>query len=415
MRNLRFSTSALTFATLAIASPAFAQDVCGGMGAGGQWIGGSEDTSDVSTSVDVQEQMALVLGGNEYVALFNLSAPAEVRIEAQGRGAGDPQIEVFDSNGAIIISDDDSGGGGAARAEAPLDPGTYCVAVRSYDGSPMTSFVRVARTDQEPLTEGVDTGTAATTTTSPETVSDADSGSCATARPLDGLLADGGLTGTASVDETGFWSFSLDAPTAVTLTAENEDADPVMTVFDSAETYLSENDDFDGLNAQIDFDDPLPAGDYCIQISAVNDNSLPITTSVSVFDPAAALRDQINNGDVAPPLDGSYTITDLGTLERRQLVDLNTTANTQWYSITMSSSGLLLAEAVAVTGGADTWLVAYDDLGRKIGLNDDYGDGFDSLIAARVQPGNYIIGIKQLEDSGSAPVRMVLEHYVPAP
>ncbi len=410
MPHLRLSTTALTL--LAFSSPAFAQDLCGGMGAGGQWIGGDEGASDISSAADVQEQMALVLGGNEYVALFNVSAPTEVRIEAQGRGAGDPQLDVFDSNGGIVISDDDSGGGGAARAETPLDPGTYCVAVRSYDGSPMTSFVRVARTDQEALTAGIE---AAEPTTPAGTETPVASGSCATARPLEGSLADGGLSGTASVNDGGYWSFSLDAPTAITLKAENPDADPVMTVYDSAEVYLNENDDHDGLNSQIDFEDPLPAGNYCVEITAVNDNALPITTSVSIFDPAAALRDQVNSGEVAPPLDGSYTITDLGTLERRMLVDLNTTPETQWYQLTMAASGLLLVEAVAVTDAVDTWLVAYDDLGRQIGLNDDYGDGFDSLVAARVQPGTFIIGVKQLDETGTGPVRMVMEHYVPAP
>ncbi|MEL6641316.1 MAG: ABC transporter substrate-binding protein [Pseudomonadota bacterium] len=414
MPHLRLSTTALTF--LAFSSPAFAQDLCGGMGTGGQWIGGDEGASDISTAADVQEQMALVLGGNEYVALFNLSAPTDVRIEAEGRGAGDPQIDVFDATGGIIVSDDDSGGGGAARAETPLDPGTYCVAVRSYDGSPMTSFVRVARTDQEALTAGVATEET-TTVAVPTNEGDSASGggSCASARPLDGTLADGGLTGTASVNDGGFWSFSLAEPTAVTLKAENADADPVMTVYDSADVYLSENDDHDGLNSQIDFDTPLPAGDYCIEITAVNDNTLPITTSVSVFDPTAALRDQVNAGEVSPPLDGSYPITDLGTLDRRLLVDLNTTPEVQWYQLSMNGGGLLLIESVAVTGSVDTWLVAFDDLGRKIGLNDDYGDGLDSLIAARVQPGTYIIGVKQLEETGTGPVRMVMEHYVAAP
>jgi len=59
-------------------------------------------------------------------------------------------------------------------------------------------------------------------------------------------------------------------------------------------------------------------------------------------------------------------------------------------------------------------MVAYDDLGRKIGQNDDYGDGFDSLLAARVAAGTYIIGVKQLEDEGTGNLRMVLERYTAA-
>jgi len=359
MPTLRPFAPLLTGTLICAAAPALSQDICGGLGAGAQWIGGDDASSDITTAPAAQEQMALVLGGNEYVALFNLSAPTEVRVEAQGRGAADPQLDVFDADGNIMIADDDSGGGGAARAETMLEAGSYCVAVRSYDGSPMTSFVRVGRTDQEALTEGVaDTSTPA----DPEEPVDGTflaNMSCGDARPLEGSLGDGGLTGTASVNENGYWSFSLDAPQALTLTATNQDADPVMTLFDANETYLAENDDFNGLDSQIDMVDPLPAGDYCIQITAVDDNALPITTSVVAYDPAEAQRQQVNSGDVAPPMDGSFPITDLGALDRRTL--------------------------------------------------------YDSLLAARVTPGTYVIGIKRLEDGGSGRARMVLEHYVPAP
>jgi len=138
----------------------------------------------------------------------------------------------------------------------------------------------------------------------------------------------------------------------------------------------------------------------------VNDDSLPIDVSVVAFDPAAALRDQVNAGDVAPPLDGSFLITTLGTLDTRLQV--------QWFSVEMPEAGLLLVESVAVNGEIDPWMVAYDDLGRKIGQNDDYGDGFDSLLAARVAAGTYIIGVKQLEDEGTGNLRMVLERYTAA-
>jgi len=138
------------------AVPAFAQDAaCNGLGANGQWIGGAEASSDIATAADYQEQMALVLSGNQYVSLFSLSAPTTVRLEAAGRGSGDPQIDLIDGTGAIILSDDDSGGNGSARAEVALDPGTYCVSLNSFDGSPMTAFVRMGRLDQEPLTEGI--------------------------------------------------------------------------------------------------------------------------------------------------------------------------------------------------------------------------------------------------------------------
>ena len=408
MQDFRLSSFTLAVVAGFAGSGALAQDLCGGIGDAGQWIGGNEAASDIATATAAQEQMALVLGGNEYVALFTLSADSDVRIEAQGRGAGDPQLDVLDATGSVMVSDDDSGGGGSARAETALAAGTYCVAVRSYDGTPMTSFVRVGRSEHEPLTAGLVVED--DTPTNPP----AASLSCADAQPMDGSLDDGGLTGTASVTENGYWRFTLDAPTALTLRATNADADPVMTLYDSTDTYLAENDDYDGLNSQIDMTEPLAAGDYCIQITAITDNSLPITTTVSTFDPAEALRGQIDSGEVAPPLDGSVAILELGALERRMLHEVDIGSDVTWFQFEMGS-GLLLAEAVAVGEGTDTWMVLYDDLGRQVSMNDDYGDTYDSLIAARVSGGTYLLGVKRLEDGGYGRVRILLEHYVAAP
>ena len=120
-RALMGGTAGLALA--AAASAAAAQDFCGGASANGQWIGGAEGTSDVATAGAPMEQMALALMQNEYVALFSVSAPTEVRLEAQGRGSGDPVIDLRDEAGAIVASDDDSGGNGASRAETALQPG----------------------------------------------------------------------------------------------------------------------------------------------------------------------------------------------------------------------------------------------------------------------------------------------------
>ena len=186
MRHLHLPSLTLATATLAMASPALAQDICGF--SDGQWIGGSEAGSDITTTGAYQEQMALVLGGNQYVSLFTLSATTDVRVEAEGRGAGDPLLELLDSTGSILMSDDDSGGNSAARAETQLDAGTYCVAVKSYDGAPLTAFVRVGRSEQEALTAGNAVVVEDSDTDPLDTPSTT---SCADARPLDGSLADG--------------------------------------------------------------------------------------------------------------------------------------------------------------------------------------------------------------------------------
>lgn len=410
MKNFHLPSIALAAATLGVAAPAFAQDMCGF--GDGQWIGGSEAASDLTTADTHQEQMALVLGGNEYVSVFTLSGTTDIRVEAQGRGAGDPLLELLDSTGSIILSDDDSGGGGAARAETQLDAGTYCVAVKSYDGAPLTAFVRVGRSEQEALTDG-----AAVVVPDGDSGDDmpdvAASGSCADARPLDGSLADG-LSGTASVTENAYWSFSLASDTPLTITAENEEADPVMTLLDAEGNYIDDNDDFDGLNSRIEYTSGLAAGDYCIEINALDSNDLPITVGVVEYDPVAAQMALYASGDVAPPLDGSVPFTALGTLDNRMRQDVSTTGEMAWFTIDMPESGLLLAEAVSVGSEGDPWMVAYDDLGRKVGQNDDYGDGYDSLIAARVNAGTYLVGVRQLEEGMTGDVRMVFERYTAA-
>lgn len=384
------------------ALPAMAQDLCAGAGAGGQWIAGDEASSDISAAGDYQEQMALVMGGNDYVALFSLSEPTNVRIESQGRGAGDPLLDVFGADGNIIISDDDSGGNGAARAEVSLDPGTYCVATRSYDGSPMTAFVRIGRTDEhEPLTEGLDLGGGG----------GGYDGSCAEATPMGTL--DGALSHVAPTEEAPYLSFTLEQAMPVTVTATNESADPVVTLYDSNDGYLGENDDFDGLNSRLDMVDPLPAGEYCIALDALSDSSAPVTVEVTEYDPVAALAALVDRGEASPPMDGSVQIAELGVLQNRIRHDAQASDTATWMSFEMPESGVALIEAIAASSSGDTWLVVFDDLGRQVALNDDNGESYDSLVAARLDRGTYVVGLRDISGNPGF-ARMVFERYVPA-
>lgn len=394
--------SACTAALLTLTSPALAQNICGDNDS--QWIGNDEAGSDITTATTYQEQMALVLGGNSYISRFTLSGPTDVRIEAQGRGTGDPLIELINTTGDIILADDDSGGAGAARAETQLEAGTYCVAVKSYDGAPLTAFVRIGRVEQDALTAGAD---AIVEETSPVVQP---AGSCADARPLGGALSEG-LTGAAPLSDTAFWRFSLAQDTPVSITAVADDADPTLALLELDGTYLNDNDDFDGLNSRLQYLDGLAPGDYCLEIGDLDESGLPITVSVTEIDPVAATQALYASGDVAPPLDGSVPLIALGELQNRLRHDALITGDMTWFTVEMPESGLLLAEAVSIDETGDTFMVVYDDLGRKVAENDDYGEGLDSLIAARVQAGTYLIGVRHLENNTAGNVRMALERY----
>ncbi len=396
-RKSHMKTTAISVALLAMTAPAMAQDICAGAGTGGQWIGGDEASSDITTADNFREQMALVLGGNDYVALFSLSETTDVRLEAAGRGAGDPMIDLLGADGALILSDDDSGGNAASRAETTLAAGTYCMAMRSYDGGPMTAFVRIGRQEHEPLTDGLNT------------LGDPGiSGSCSEAVQIGPL----GTSVSGSAFDDPFWSFTLDEPTAVTITAVNESADPVITLYDAAENYIAENDDYDGLNSRIDMTEPLAAGTYCINLAALSDETLPITLTVSAYDPQAALLSIYNRGEAAPPLDGTVPVTDLGLVGTRIRQDVNASSSASWFTVDVDAPGLLMLEAIG-NASTDPVMVIYDDLGREVGRNDDYGIGFDSLIAARVNPGTYVIGVWKYGE-GLGLIRLLVERYVPA-
>ena len=214
------------------------------------------------------------------------------------------------------------------------------------------------------------------------------------------------------MNDTPYWSFDLETETAITITAENESADPVITLYGPGDTYIDENDDYDGLNARLDLTNALAAGTYCLAVSALSDDSAPITVSINEYDAEEALQSLYARGEAAPPLDGSIPVTDLGVLTSRVRQDVQATEDVTWFSIDLDDAGLLVVEAIA-NGSSDPWLVIYDDLGRQVGQNDDYGDGLDSLIAVRLQPGTYIIGVRQY-DGGQGFIRLLAERYVRA-
>ncbi|MDG1803397.1 MAG: ABC transporter substrate-binding protein, partial [Paracoccaceae bacterium] len=82
--------------------------------------------------------------------------------------------------------------------------------------------------------------------------------------------------------------------------------------------------------------------------------------------------------------------------------------------IDVEEAGLLLIEGIAVAD-TDPMIVLFDDVGREIQRNDDNAGSLDSLVAARVFPGQYAFAVMQPGGSGkTGTIRVVIERYVPA-
>lgn len=389
----------------ATAMPALAQEVACGTGA--LWINGTEDASDVSAFQEAVQQVTLVPQNGTAVTLFTLSAPADVRLEAEGTDGGDTVIDLLDASGSLIDSDDDGGGNLSSRLEVSLQPGTYCLQTRSFGGGLIPATVSVGLQTHVAMTEGgaFAGGGFGVPECLPETQ----------AQTLgEGTLAPGGtLQGTAPIGAVPFYRFTIGSDTPVAVTAENPAADPYVYLYDEAGNLLGQNDDFDGLNSRLEMMEPLAAGTYCVALEALSDETQPVTVTVAEFDAAAAQTAQIDRGEVAPPLDGSYPVTSLGPLQTRLRAAAPAPESFQYFTFDMPQFGLATVEAIG-QGGVDPIIVLFDEFGREVGWNDDGNEGLDSFLALQLTPGTYILGVGQYGSLTSGGVTLAMTRYVPA-
>lgn len=402
------------------AGTASAQAVsCGGIGDAGEWMGGSPETSDLSISDGPLVFFGLpVAAGGSSVTLFSLSAPGDVRLEAQPFPGGDSVIELYDATGTLLVTDDDSGGSLASRAEVFLDAGEYCLLTRGWAGNGLDADISVGRLEHEAITAGLSggffggngdpffVGVDPCTAETPATIIGTGA--------LDAILGEGGASAVNSITGVPYYRFTLDSPQAVSITAENESADPYIYIFDASGNLLAENDDFQSLNSRIDFTTPLEAGSYCIGMRALSNPDVPVTVTVSGYDAAAALRELYDIGNAAPPLDGSYPITDLGELAPRTVQDIQLSGETAaWFAFEVSEGGLIQIDAVEVVN-SDPILILFDVLGNEIAYNDDANGTLNSQILVRVQAGQYLLAVRQYSDFYSGTIRVATERFVPA-
>ncbi|MBF9059382.1 ABC transporter substrate-binding protein [Rhodobacterales bacterium HKCCSP123] len=419
MRTPFFAPASIAlFAAFAV--PAAAQGVsCGGVGDGAPWLGQTRAASDIATAGAALSLAAVqVQPGTRAAALFTVSVPMQVRLEAAPTDPfGDTIVELFDATGRLVVLDDDSGGGLASRAEPELAPGDYCIAVTGYAGTAVTANLQVSRLEMASLTPGLAGGFAGTEGMPPFVgVQPCLPSTPAVALgqgPVDGQLMQG-VRAVNTIAGAPYYRFTLASPQSLTIRAENPSADPYIYVFDGAGALLAENDDYDSLNSRIDFTQPLAAGEYCIAMRSLSDPNLPVTVSVSGFDARAALSEQYGTGEVAPPLDGSWPVENLGLLPPQLTRDWRVPGEqAQWFSMEVPTEGLILVTADEVSD-SDPVVTLFDAAGNMVGMNDDSNGTLNSQLAVPVQPGRYMLAVRQYSPSYQGVIRIGVGRYVPA-
>lgn len=404
-------STGLCVLALGLAGAAEAQEdtLCGGIGAGAQWIAGDEASSDITAAAAPLDAAGLTVPpGGQTVVLFSVSEAGQYRVEALPQFNGDTVIDLYDAAGALLLTDDDSGGNFASRAEADLAPGSYCLATRSFGGGPLVADVRVGQADHATLTQGLGGGFGGFAGVDP----------CRPETPATPLAAGAlnpaqGATATNTIASVPYYRFTLASPAPVTIRAENEWADPYIYIYDGQGNLIAENDDYNSLNARIDFTSPLAAGDYCIAMRALTDPNQPVTVSVRGYDPAQAMYEMYASGDASPPAGGPYPVTELGLLRTRLVMDQNVGTDAVWYSFTVTEGGLALIDAVEITD-SDPVIRLFDGAGRMVAFNDDANGTLNSQLAVRVGPGNYMLGVTQYSQGYQGVIRVTIERYVPA-
>lgn len=411
---LRAKIGLLVMASVFLPSVAFAQlSVCGTSPAEVQPFGGFG--ANVTTlSNPAQMQVQLQPGVNNFLQ-FDVSAPTDVRIEATDDSGVDPVMVLLDTSGNELASDDDGGGGRASRIETSLNPGSYCAKVYNFSSNNGPTTVQLSRWDQTPITTGsTSDGGGAEACTSATPAAQLAFG------PVNAAVGGGGQINFARTGAITYHRFMVDSPLGLTITASNSEADPVLRVYDNAGNIIAENDDFDGLNSQIDMQTPLQPGEYCIAVSALSNGELPIDVEVRAFDEKAFLEARYASGEASPPIGGDYPIDNIGLVQNAFSGDVLVGKDARWILFEVAEPSLMLIQGIG-NGGADSQLYLYNDRGQQLGFNDDSGLGGnstrDSQIAAELYPGRYLAAVllySYEEGSPSEPVRLSFQRYVRA-
>ncbi len=404
------SLAMLATASIFFPSLAFAQlSVCGTSPADIQQFGGF-GVDAATMGAPAQMNIQLVPSVSNYLQ-FEVSTPTDLRIEATDDGGVDPVMVLLDAAGNEIASDDDGGGGRASRIEVSVDAGTYCARVYNFSSTTGPTTVQLGRLEHTPITPGVTGGGGAVEACTANTPA-----SPLAFGAINNAVAGGNAINLNRTGDVTYHRFTVSSPIGLTITAANPDADPVVRVYDNAGNVVAENDDFDGLNSQIDMQTPLQAGDYCMAVSALSDGTQPIAVSIREFDEAAFLRARYDKGEASPPIGGDYPIDNIGLVTGAYSGDVLVGGVARWVSFEVSESSLMLIRAIG-NGGADPKIYLYSERGEQLAFNDDDGSSLDSLIAQELFPGRYLIGIllyNYEEGTPAQPVRLSLQRYVRA-
>lgn len=393
LRNLLLALLGI-LAAAPVAARMTVDELCGGLGARGAWIGPTPEESDVARAAAPFRARVRLSGKPHLVHLFWVSEPVEVLLEAIETGGeyGSARIELRDMDGAVLARNNAVHFGElyTARYEIPLDKGVYCLITSGRESVGARTSVGVGRTDQAGLTDALlqDLGV----------VCDPASTTWVRNGPIDDLL-DRGVTVPAWVPfpDIGEFTFSFrleePAPLAIVFRPTEEDRVEAYTNLWRAPNHLIEwtYDDADnrpyGHSGYVPF--PVPAGRYCVKLTTWGAGEVTIRR----YRPEDAIPYYLA-GYWPPPADSPVQVADLGVLDGPLSRKLAVRNNVEWLRFTLNEAATV--EIAARPGRhADPEIALFDRFDLEFGRRDGWDDP-DSVarLVERLEPGAYRVAIR---------------------
>lgn len=200
------------------------------------------------------------------------------------------------------------------------------------------------------------------------------------------LSAGGSVSGTVeSAYDSDWFAITLSPSGSYTFTLNGSTlSDPVLELYDSSGNYLQSNDDFNGLNSQIDYV-PFAAGTYYLAARGFSTGTGTYTLSATgVSTPAAILDDYADTAATSGValIGGAVS----GTIEE--------SFDNDWFSATLSAN---TSYTIALDGSSlnDPVLAVYDGNGVLLTEDDDSGPEGNSLVTfTPTTSGRYFLGAR---------------------
>ncbi len=388
-------------ATAACLASAYAQGsaaMCGDVvGRDVGWASGSREASDLSSLAEpIRSDVVAPIRG-VYGAAFTMGAAGMVKFEVAA-SQGDAKLLILSPDGAVIGEDDDGAGGLDPRLIASLAPGDYCLAVLNLQDAPLIATVQ-SGLDRHASLPGLGasgaTGGAAPACRIDDATPSLSDGA------LEAALARGPLQTNVAAAAASNFRFRLAEPQALMFTAEHGDGDPYLNLYDSSGYAIAQNDDFVGLTAVIQLQDPLPAGDYCLQVATHSPNGQPIRLTTQAYSLDAAMG-LLHDAGQAPPTTGDTPINDLGTVTTPQSIQVPLGAKAQWVSFELSEPAFVTIETLALLG-SDPALRLFSEQGAELAYSDDDGEGYNARVSQQLPAGPYYVAVLRVGGGGTLP------------